>query len=227
MPQKDTDEPNRPERFCADKERNAVNSALGGRMWPEQEMDRERKSLPARARALCARFAHDRKGATAVEFSLIAIPFFALLMAIIETALVLWCGQVLQTAVSNATRRIFTGELAAEFKANNIPANMQREELRKRICANIPGFFDCSKLQLDVRAFQSFSTPPAMPDLTKNGEVNSGDFVYQPSTSGDIVVVRAALAYQLYTSFIGPGLSNLSNHRRLIAAAAAFRNEPF
>lgn len=190
-------------------------------------MERDRKPFLRQIQALARRFARDRKGVVALEFALIAVPFFSLLMAIIETALVLWCGQVLQTAVSSTTRRIFTGELAAEFKANGVPVNLQRDELKKRICASVPGFFDCSKLELDVRAFKSFSSPPVLPDLAKNGEVNAGDFVYQASGSGDIVVVRAALAYKLYTSFIGPGLANLNNHRRLIAAAAAFRNEPF
>ena len=61
-----------------------------------------------------------------------------------------------------------------------------------------------------------------------NLEIKSGEFVYQASTSGQIVIVRAAFPMKLYTSFLsGPGLSNLSGNRRMIAAVAAFRNEPF
>ena len=63
---------------------------------------------PARPRGLLRRFRRDQRGVTAVEFGMVATPFFALLFAIIETALVFWTTQVLETAVTNASRRVYT-----------------------------------------------------------------------------------------------------------------------
>ncbi len=176
---------------------------------------------------LLRRFGRSRDGSAAVEFALISIPFFALLFAVLETAVVLWSSQVLETAVANASRRIFTGELNGELAA--VPAPQHAAEFRKRICSHVPALFDCTGgLQIDVRAFPTFTSPGLLPPLMKNGEINSGEFVYQASTSGQIVIVRAAFPMKLYTSFLsGPGLSNLSGNRRMIAAVAAFRNEPF
>jgi hypothetical protein len=56
------------------------------------------------------RFRRDERGATVIEFGLVALPFFGLLFAIIETALVFFAGQALETAVSNAARLIRTGQ---------------------------------------------------------------------------------------------------------------------
>ena len=56
------------------------------------------------------RFAWHQRGAAAVEFSLIAVPFLALTFAIIETALVFFAGQTLETAVADAGRLIMTGQ---------------------------------------------------------------------------------------------------------------------
>lgn len=179
------------------------------------------------AARLFKRFRRSRDGSTAVEFALIAVPFLALLFAVLETAVVMWSSQVLETAVANASRRIFTGELNSELAA--VPAPQHPEEFRRRICSHVPGLFDCAGgLQIDVRAFPTFTSPGVLPPLIKDGEINSGEFVYQPSTSGQIVIVRAAFPLKLYTSFLsGPGMSNLNGSRRMIAAVAAFRNEPF
>ena len=61
------------------------------------------------ARSILFRFRRDERGVTAIEFGMVATPFIALLFAIVETALTLWTTQVLDTGVTNAARRIYTG----------------------------------------------------------------------------------------------------------------------
>ena len=53
-------------------------------------------------------FAHDESGVTAIEFGLLAVPFFSILGAILETSLVFLSGQVLESAVQDASRLIRT-----------------------------------------------------------------------------------------------------------------------
>jgi Flp pilus assembly protein TadG len=60
-------------------------------------------------RAVWRRFRRNRGGSAAVEFALVAPMFFALLFAIIETALVFFAGQVLETVNQNSARMIMTG----------------------------------------------------------------------------------------------------------------------
>ena len=56
----------------------------------------------ATVRNAMRRFRRNRRGSAAVEFALVAPVFFALLFAIIETAMVFFAGQVLETGVKGA-----------------------------------------------------------------------------------------------------------------------------
>lgn len=171
------------------------------------------------------RFRRNEDGSTAVEFALVSIPFCALLFAIIETAMVFWVGQVLETAVANASRKIFTGELSTEFAT--VPVADQPQEFKKRICDSVPGLFDCKNLvRVDVFSFPDFTSVPALPSPTTNGDISNAPPNFAPGNAGSIVIVRAAMAYKLYTSFLS-GSANMNGNSRLIMATTAFRNEPY
>ncbi len=181
---------------------------------------------PATHHSVFARFKRNKKGSTAVEFALISIPFFALTFAIIETGLIFWSAQVLETAVANAARNIFTGKLTSDFALANTPAAGQAAEFKNRICAEVTGLFNCAaEVAVDVRSFTDFQTI-ALPPLSQSGEVNAGAFGFNQGTGGSIVIVRAAMGYKIFTGFM-TGSSNLNNSKRLIVATAAFQNEPF
>jgi Flp pilus assembly protein TadG len=64
---------------------------------------------------LARRFVRQQDGSVAVEFSLVAIPFLGLTFAILETALVFFAGQTLETAVTDSARLIMTGPDHALF----------------------------------------------------------------------------------------------------------------
>ena len=76
-------------------------SAMGSMMFRSEakspSVPRFGRTLSAAARAAAGRFRRDQRGVTAIEFGAVAAPFFALLFAIIETALTLWTTQVLET----------------------------------------------------------------------------------------------------------------------------------
>ena len=57
--------------------------------------------------------------------------------------------------------------------------------------------------------------------------MQSGNFTYQPGGPGDIVVVRLFYQYPVYVSLLKFNLSNVNGGYRLLAATAAFRNEPY
>jgi hypothetical protein len=59
----------------------------------------------------------------------------------------------------------------------------------------------------------------------------SGNFInnmqYSPGTACSIVVVRLFYQWPLFVTGLGYNISNLAGNQRLLAATAAFRNEPF
>jgi len=166
------------------------------------------------------RFRRDESGAAAVEFGFVAMPFFALMFAIIETSMSFFTSQILETAVSDASRLLMTGQAQA--------ASMTQQQFKAKVCAPLPAFFDCQNtVQIDVRTYSSYSGSDMSRPIV-NGQVNwGGSPVYQPGGPSEIVVVRAVYPMTTYTNFYGISLANTSDGKMLLMASSAFRNEPF
>jgi Flp pilus assembly protein TadG len=174
----------------------------------------------------CRRFAASEGGATAVEFALIALPFFGLILVTLQIALVLWATQILETAVANASRQLYTGEFQnSASNAGKTPAELQGA-FKTLVCSNVVGVFDCpAMVSVDVRTFTGFSDTTAAQPVT-NGVYDTSGYGYKAPGRNDIVVVRASMAFPNYASIFSPG-TTLTNGNQLIMATAAFRAEPF
>ena len=175
----------------------------------------------ARAAALIGsrRFWGNQSGATAVDFALVLAPFLAVLMAIIESALTLFAGQVLQTATTNASRLIMTGQ------AQN--GNWSATQFQNSVCANLTVMFNCSgNLNIDVRSFSSF-TSVSLPSVTNSNGTLSNNYVYQPGNPGDVVVVRLIYQWPIIGTGLGIGIANSAGNTYTLIGTAAFRNEPY
>lgn len=174
------------------------------------------------------RFAKDRDGATAIEFGLVALPFFALLFAIIETALVFWSTQVLETAVADASRKIYTGQFQGANSDPLLTTDQLAATFREEVCSRVVALFDCrSKVHVDVKSFGDNFPAEGLALPVTEGEFDTSGFGYESSGPSEIVVVRAAMEYRVFLTLINSALANLNNGNRLIMAGAAFRNEPF
>lgn len=165
------------------------------------------------------RFRGDERGATAIEFAIIAIPFFALLFAIIEVALVYFAGQAMETAVANSARLIRTGQAQAQ--------KFSAEDFRDEICGQVMSLFDCANsLKIEVKTFETFDAIDLSRPLDDKGNLKQ-TYDFAPGSGGDIVVVRAFYEWPTFVTKLGFDLSNMRNGTHLLASAAAFRNEPF
>ncbi len=186
-----------------------------------------------------SRFRADRQGSVAVEFGLVAIPFLALLFAIFQTALVVFTGQVLDTALQDASRLIMTGQAQSMTAANFATGP-------NGVCSRITALFDCAgaynagTLQIDIRSPSSFSnavlTVPTVSGNTINWGTSNGLPLYSNPGTNQIVIVRAALLEPIYLSFPVTFMGNNMDSRlktsgsstsRLVLSTVAFRNEPF
>jgi len=165
------------------------------------------------------RFVRNQSGAAAVAFALVLLPFLALLMAIIESAIVLFAGQVLQTATTNAARLILTGQ------AQN--SGWSAQQFQNSVCANLTVMFNCaSNLYIDVRSFASF-TSVNLPSVTNANGTLTNNYQYSPGNPGDVVVVRLIYQWPIFASALGIGLATSAGNTYTLVATAAFRNEPY
>jgi len=178
----------------------------------------KRQSTIQRALRSARRAAIDVRGATAVEFAIVAAPFFLFLFGIIEVAMVFFATVTLEHAAAEAARDIRTGEVQdgggqAQFEAT--------------LCDNLSGFLSCGEsLYFDVRTFEDFGDAG---DAYGEDGVDPDELGFDPGEEREIVLVRVFYEWQLFTPMLGKFFESeeLGGNKRLLTAAAAFRNEPF
>lgn len=172
-------------------------------------------------RKLIFRFGRKNDGAAAVEFAIVVVPFFALLFAIIELALVFWAGQVLETAVNDTGRLIMTGQAQKQ--------SFDQTRFKQELCARVLGLFTCdSRMVIDVRTAGGFaSANMGKPTYKKDGKIDDTGFSYQTGGPGEIVVVRVMYEWPLILRTFGLDIADTPSGNRLIMSAVAFRNEPY
>lgn len=165
-------------------------------------------------------FARAERGATAVEFALIAMPFFMLLFGILQMGMLFMSSTTIESATVTAAREIRTGQLQTAG-ANNAAG------FKALVCANMSWLStaDCTNnLSVDVRTFGNFGSITLTPPV-KNGALDQTQLQFNSGTNCSIVLVRAYYPYTLLTPALTPGLSDLGNNQKLISVATAFRNE--
>ena len=173
------------------------------------------------------RFRGNGRGSAAVEFALVAPVFFALLFAIIETAIMFFASQVLETITQESARQVLTGQVQT--------AGLTQGQFQNNVvCPQIPALFDCTGIFVDVESYPSSngSSCSTAANVAINSQIdNNGNFInnmqFNPGGPGDIVVVRLFYQWPLYVTGLGYNISNLSGNHRLLAATAAFCNEPY
>ena len=165
------------------------------------------------------RFGRNRRGSAAVEFALIAPVFFALLFAILETAIMFFASQILETVAQESTRQIMTGQAQA---AGYSAAQFQTQV----VCKQVPTLLNCANIIIDVENYPSFSNV-TIPNPIVGGVLNTNGFGFNPGGSCAVVVARFYYNWPLFVTGLGYNISNLNGNQRLLVATAAFRNEPY
>jgi Flp pilus assembly protein TadG len=168
--------------------------------------------------SLLRRFRY-RRGSAVVEFALVAPMFFALLFAIIETALMFFASQVLETVTQDSARQIMTGQ------AQN--ASLTQSQFKSLVCSKIVALFDCTNgISIDVQSYSQFNSVNVSSPIDGSKNFTNPNN-YSPGGPGDIVVVRVFYQWPILVTKFGYDITNLSGSKRLLTATAAFQNEPF
>lgn len=169
---------------------------------------------------LFRRWARDTRGATAVEFAIISIPFLALIVASAQTAIVYFEQQALQTAADQSARALMTG--SAQL-ANTTQAGFQN------IVCGYAVNFTCADLMVDVESANSYSNlnpQPLSPTYNASGAVTN-TWAYSPGNPGDIVILRVMYDLPVIGGPLGFSLANQANGDALLVGTAVVKNEPY
>jgi Flp pilus assembly protein TadG len=179
-----------------------------------------------RRRSRFGAFIRDSKGATAVEFALIAAPFLAILAALIQTFLLFFAQSLLENAVRASARQILTGQVQTQDAS--LSQTAAAAAFHQIVCNNADVLFTCTGLMVDVQVANNWSSAnTGAPTLTYNSDGTvSNTWQFNPGNAGDIVVVRVMYLWPVFFGAIAFNMANQANGSREIMASAAFQNEP-
>lgn len=201
-------------------------------MCQDHDDTRNGEPAPIKGQGAWRRIARSRDGAAAIEFALLAIPYFMIIFAIIETFIAYTGEQLVANAVDTMARKIRTGQITA--------SNTDKTEFRRAFCDQISIMIKCSegeietpdKLQIDVRSFQSFAKIPSTIPFDAAGDLDPSSFGYAPGPARSINMVRAYYHWDIITDLIRPYISNVRPNGGpasyfLIVETSAFQNEDY
>lgn len=193
-----------------------------------------------RPRVVLERFRRAENGTAAIEFGILAFPFFLLVFATIEVFVAFAGEQLLENAVDAMGRQLRTGQITYNLGRST---DLTADQFRTKFCAEINLMIKCvakedpadQKLYLDVRQFTTFANIPKGIPRKNNAlyaDLDSSSFAYQPGGPGTINIVRAYYRWEVMTDLIRPYITNIrpdgkSPKDYLMVATAAFRNEAY
>ncbi len=182
------------------------------RFSPFRVLQRRRKEL-----------LRDERGATAIEFALLALPFFTIVAGILQTSMIFLTGQVLESAVQDASRFIRTGQIQSQ--GNSLAV------FRTEICGRLYGLIsDCNGLHIRVTEVTNFASAATSLPVSMSCASPCNWSQTEAWTSGagkSVMLVQVYFKYPVLIQ-LGPfGLANLADGQRLMGTTTVFKNEPF
>jgi Flp pilus assembly protein TadG len=176
------------------------------------------RALHRRIRA----FRRDRRGTTAIEFALLALPFSLLVFAILESCISFAGQEVLANAADDVARQLRTGQEKA--------ADMTEAKLKTMICNRLNIIVDenCPGLIVDLRQYATFEDAAKVKiKYTADHDIDTTGFAVTPGPSMSKNMLRVFYKWPVMTDFMRASMSNLKGGKTLHFAAVVWQNEPF
>lgn len=170
------------------------------------------------------RFGRNKKGAAAVEFSIVVPVFLMIMFSTFEVGWFYFVNATVDAATIDIAREIRTGQIKGDTSFD------VDEFFEEEVCPRLEFFGDCDdRLTAEVRVFNTFAELAADtssvvcsdddPQVVENIVVN-------PGGERDIVRIRICLLYDTLNPAIGVNLADGDGQRR-VTSTFIHKNEPF
>lgn len=170
-------------------------------------------------RAFLTGWVRKKEGTTAVEFSLLCIPYFMLTIGIIELSMMYAAATLLEGATNSAARLIRTGQI--QQSGDPDPEQLFRDAL----CGYATTLINCNDIVIEVIPMASFDDYDSYaPQYDEDGNLESQGF--DAGGSEDRMLVRTAYRYHMMNSFTGTLLLGPTNSR-LFMSTIVMQTEPY
>lgn len=157
-----------------------------------------------------------KDGATAIEFSLLVMPYMLISLGIMEISLMFASASILEGATDSASRLIRTGNIQ---QSGADPETLFRDKM----CEFAIILIECEDLQVEVSVLQDYGDYSG---ATFDGDGNLSSSGFDPGGSNDKVLIRVAYRYEMITPLVGP-LLNGPGGSTLFISTIVLQTEPY
>lgn len=201
-----------------------------GRHGVTQTGDRIGLPAPSRLGRLTRMFWADRSGVAAMEFGIVALPFFLLVLGIISVGTYFFQVSTIEAAAQQAARAIRTGQLQQSQGAYaNLTTDTQKKAaFLQAFCAAAVTVSNClTKTAIIIQSSTQFSSLTS-PSCTSGGSiVSNSSTTFSPGATSSMVMVTVCYPWAPFTGMPLAKLGGLQDGSFLVQATVAFRTEPY
>ena len=172
-------------------------------------------------------FFSDRRGSTAMEFAMLAVPFALLVFAILESCISFAGQEVMANITDDVARQLRTGQLQK--------TNVTEASIKQLICSRLEIMVakDCPGLLVDLREYSSFADAATAGFkisgndivLTQGGQDST--FEVTPGLAESINMLRVFYKWPVITNLLEKQMQNFTDGTTLHFASVTWQNEPF
>lgn len=174
---------------------------------------------------LLRRFVRRKDGSTAIEFSILVIPFILLVFAILESCISSAAQQIMTNAADEVARRYRTGLERSE------PGKEAAEaiKLRQLVCERMEILVTkgCPGLSVDLRSFENFAAMGSVTTPIEDGDLDTRNFQAVAGGAGSKNMLRVYYKWPIITDLMRLSMSTLSGGKVLHFAMVTWQNEPY
>ncbi len=181
-----------------------------------------RRTRPGGLHALLWR---DRRGAAAVEFAVVSLPFITMLLFLVEIGYDFYAQVALDYGVQAAARQIQIGAAQGATNAAVFQTNY--------LCPALSGLLPCSSVSLNILPIPAtgdyYAYVSATEHKNKSGQFDTSDYVFCPGHPNQLMLVQATYTSPSLIGLVVPAMATATAGGlvHVTLSSAAFINENF
>ncbi|WP_237154055.1 TadE/TadG family type IV pilus assembly protein [Oryzibacter oryziterrae] len=164
-------------------------------------------------------FLRSKKGTTAVEFGILAVPFVLIIYFVLDVSMMYLADSLLDRSLHKVARQIKTGQAQT--------AGMTQTTFKSYVCSNMLSMFNCNdNVYINVQVVTDISNVSFLNPVDSSGNFDT-NMNFNTGNAGDYVLAQGFLKWTSPMAILANAAGRLADGSVILSSASLFRNEPF
>jgi len=187
-------------------------------------VSKSRQALVRAQRSIIQFFTRRNEGASAIEFAMVAVPFFMFVFGLIGVASYFFIMTSIDKGVEQNARLIRTGQAQT--------SDMTVNEFKQAVCNKAGSWVKCNRMQIFVQKFADWDQVQPQPCISNNDVVvNTADgndkIAQYAGDANDIVLVTTCYKWDFAAKIPYLKMGQMNDGSMMMQNVTAFRTEPY